>query len=232
MKRFTTPAARLPAQRSATPARFASKLVCLLILVGCHAHQAGNIEEYIQSLERPSRDTYQQPDRVLQALNLQPGMAIADLGAGSGYFTRRFAHALDPAGLVIAVDVDPRMLEYNQAHLANSNASAPVKFILALPDDPSLPAQSVDLIFLCNVYHHLTNHAAYMAKAKAALKPNGRVAIIDFYHDARSGVLGFPKHHLVPRERVIHDMEQAGFQLLKEHTFLPRQYFLEFAPQS
>ncbi|MEO8325527.1 MAG: hypothetical protein ABI618_06740, partial [Nitrospirota bacterium] len=68
----------------------------------------------------------------------------------------------------------------------------------------------------------------YLANTKPALKPNGRVVIIDYYNDARSGTLGFSKRHLVPKEQVIKDMEQAGFTLSKEHTFLPRQYFLEF----
>jgi len=70
------------------------------------------------------------------------------------------------------------------------------------------------------------------SKAKEALKANGRVAIIDFYHDDRSGKLGFPKHHLVPREQVIEQMKQAGLTFLRDHTFLPRQYFLEFVGAS
>jgi len=78
------------------------------------------------------------------------------------------------------------------------------------------------------VYHHIENQVDYFAKTKSALTPNGRVAIVDFYHDERSGELGFPKHHLVPREQVITNMEQAGYVLSKEHTFLSRQYFLEF----
>jgi cyclopropane fatty-acyl-phospholipid synthase-like methyltransferase len=89
---------------------------------------------------------------------------------------------------------------------------------------------SVDLVFLCDVYHHLENHVDYLTKTKPALTQNGRVVIIDFYHDERSGKLSFPKHHLVPREQVIKNMEQAGYTLAREHTFLPRQYFLEFVP--
>jgi SAM-dependent methyltransferase len=102
------------------------------------------------------------------------------------------------------------------------------EFILARPDNPKIPFQSVDVVFVCNTYHHLANRSEYFRNVKSALKPNGRVAIVDFYHDDRSGELGFPKRHLVPRDTVIEEMARAGYHLAREHTFLPRQYFLEF----
>jgi len=206
-------------------------LIAIFLLLGsaCTHHRGPwDINEYIGALERPERDEYQRPEEVLGALHLRPGMVVADIGAGSGYFTRRFAHAVHPNGKVLAVDVEQKMLDYNRIHLNDLGPSAPTEFILAKPGDPAIPAQTVDLIFLCNVYHHLDNQPTYFEKAKAGLKPNGRVAIIDFYHDERSGKLGFSKHHLVPEERVIKELKRAGFTLLKKHEFLPRQYFLEF----
>ncbi len=203
-------------------------LLVLALLTACGHGGSWSIYEYIHALERPERDEYQKPEEVIQALDLKPGMVVADIGAGSGYFTRRFARSVGREGKVLAVDVKKEMLEYNQAHLADLGPPSPAEFILAKSDDPSLPKNSVDLIFLCNVFHHLENPPAYFSKAKEALKPNGRVAIIDFYHDDRSGKLSFPKHHLVPRERVIEQMKQAGLTFLRDHTFLPRQYFLEF----
>ncbi len=74
------------------------------------------------------------------------------------------------------------------------------------------------------------NAPKYFSDTKSSLKPGGRLAIIDFYHDERSGELGFPKHHLVPRETVIAELTDAGYRLVREHTFLPHQYFLEFVP--
>ncbi len=153
---------------------------------------------------------------------------MADVGAGSGYFTRSLAQAVGNTGQVVAVDVEQKMLDYNKQELEKLGIADRAKFILAKPDDPSQPENRVNLIFLCNVYHHVEHHVDYFAKTKSALTPNGRVVIIDFYHDERSGKLGFPKHHLVPREQVITNMEQAGYVLSKEHTFLSRQYFLEF----
>jgi arsenite methyltransferase len=189
-----------------------------------------DIQEYLQHLDRPERDEYQKPAQVVEALGLQPGMAVADLGAGAGYFTRRFVDAVTQQGKVYAIDIEPEMLQYSKASIEKRHVPFTAEFILAQPDDPKLPVESVDLIFLCNVYHHLETRATYFAKAKSSLKPGGRIAIIDFYHDERSGNVGFPKRHLVRRETVLDEMRQAGYALRREHTFLPRQYFLEFVP--
>jgi arsenite methyltransferase len=208
--------------------------LCLLLatlLTGLNAsctRQPWDIDTYIQNLERPQRDEYQQPDKVIEALNITPGMVVADVGAGSGYFTRRLAKAVGDTGQVIALDVEQKMLDYNKQKLEKLGMAERVRFIPAKPDDPSLSEDSVELVFLCNTYHHVEHHVDYFAKIKSALTSNGRVVIVDFYHDERSGKLGFSKHHLVPREQVIKNMEQAGYVLSKEHIFLPRQYFLEF----
>jgi arsenite methyltransferase len=197
---------------------------------GAQHRGPSDIKEYIESLERPERDQYQKPSQVVEALGLKRGMAVADLGAGSGYFTRRFAEAVTENGKVYAVDVEEEMLTYNRESLEHMHIPYTAEFILARPDNPKLPTEAVDLIFLCNVYHHLDDRAAYFSNIKSALKPGGRVAIVDFYHDERSGEVGFPKKHLVPRERVLDEMTKGGYRLVKEHSFLPRQYFLEFVP--
>ena len=197
---------------------------------GEHQRRPSDIKEYLEHLDSPSRDAYQKPAQVVDALGVKPGMAVADLGAGSGYFTRRFAEAVTEKGKVYAIDVEPEMLTYIQESLVHMHIAYTAEFILARPDDPKLPLDSVDLIFVCNVFHHLENRAKYFSNVRGALKPNGRIAILDFYHDERSGEVGFPRHHLVPRDRVIEEMTQAGYRLAKEHSFLPRQYFFEFAP--
>jgi len=189
-----------------------------------------DIKEYIESLERPDRDRDQKPSQVVQALALKPGMAVADLGAGSGYFTRRFAEAVTNSGKVYAIDVEQDMLTYAKESLEHQHSPVTTEFILARPDSPKLPTASVDLIFLCNVYHHLEDRSTYFSNVRSALKSGGRVAIIDFYHDQRSGNVGFPRRHLVARETTIAEMTEAGFKLTKEHSFLERQYFLEFVP--
>lgn len=199
---------------------------------GQDQRRPADIKEYLEQLDRPERDQYQKPAQVVEALGLKPGMAVADLGSGSGYFTRRFVEAVTESGMVYAIDVEQEMLTYTKESLVHLHIPFTAEFILARSDSPKLPADSVDLIFVCNTYHHLENRATYFSNVKSALKPGGRVAIVDFYHDDRSGPLGFPKHHLVPRDTVVTEMTQAGYKLLREHTFLPRQYFLEFVPAS
>lgn len=189
-----------------------------------------DLKQYLEQLDRPDRDQYQKPEQVVQALGLKAGMAVADLGSGSGYFTRRFVKAVTDRGKVYAIDVEQEMLTYTKTSIENLRIPYAAEFILAKPDDPMLPSASVDLIFLCNVYHHLEDRDRYFANVKAALKSGGRIAIVDFYHDERSGEVGFPRRHLVARDTVVSEMEKAGYRLLREHTFLPRQYFLEFVP--
>jgi arsenite methyltransferase len=193
-----------------------------------HHRRPADIQQYLEHLDRAERDTDQQPDKVVEALSLKPGLSVADIGAGSGYFTRRFIRAVTEKGKVYAIDIEPDMLQYAKDTIARMPVTSTVEFILAQPDNPRLPPQSVDLIFLCNVYHHLDHRSAYFSNVQSALKPGGRIAIIDFYHDARSGDVGFPRKHLVSRDTVVREMTDAGFRLTREHEFLPRQYFLEF----
>ncbi len=196
-----------------------------------HQHRRpDNIAQYLEHLDSSERDQYQKPTQVIEALNLKPGQAVADLGSGSGYFTRRLVGAVTEVGKVYAIDVEPEMLRYVEDSLVHMHVPYNAEFILTRPDSLKLPVESVDLIFVCNVFHHLEDRATYFRNANSALKPGGRIAIIDFYHDERSGDLGFPKHQLVSQDTVMAEMTAAGYRLDREHTFLPRQYFLEFIP--
>ncbi len=197
-----------------------------------HQHERmPNVMEYLDRLDRPERDQDQKPAQVVEALGLKPGMSVADLGAGSGYFTRRFVESVTETGRVYVIDVEPDALKHVEESLVHMHRPYTAEFILARPDNPKLPVESVDLIFICNTYHHLEDRSLYVRNVKSALKPGGRIAVVDFYHDNRSGDLGFPKKHLVPRQAVVEEFAAAGYRLVKEHMFLPKQYFLEFAPQ-
>ena len=134
-------------------------------------HPPRSAEEYLKVLNDPKRDAWQKPHEVLQALDLKSTEIIADIGAGGGYFTRRFAHH---AGKAYAVDIDAKLLE-----AAKKDAPANLETVLALPDDPKLPDRSVDTIFFCDVLHHIDNRPAYYAKLARALKPGGRIVMID-----------------------------------------------------
>ena len=206
-------------------------LLCPSPLMGQERHQhepMPNVMAYIDRLDSHERDQDQKPAQVIDALALKPGMYVADLGAGSGYFTSRFVEAVTETGKVYVIDIEPEALKYVEDSLVHMHRSFEAEFILARPDNPKIPFESVDVVFVCNTYHHLENRSEYFRNVKSSLKPSGRIAIIDFYHDDRSGELGFPKDHLVTRETVIEEMTASGYHLAREHTFLPRQYFLEF----
>ncbi|MBI3356267.1 MAG: class I SAM-dependent methyltransferase [Nitrospirae bacterium] len=155
---------------------------------------------------------------------------MADLGSGSGYFTRRFVEAVTETGMVYAVDVEPEMLSYVKESIVHMHVAYTAEFILARPDSPKLPFEAIDLLFVCNTIHHLEDRTKYFRNLRSSLRPGGRISIIDFYPDERSGDLGFPKHHLVSRDTVVKELTDAGYKLDREHSFLPKQYFLEFVP--
>ena len=172
-----------------------------------------------------SRDEWQQPQRVIQSLQIRPGATIADLGAGSGYFTFLLAQAAGPAGKVYAVDIDNDMTEL-VARKAKEQGLQNVEVILAKPNDSLLPEGRIDLIFTSNTYHHIENRVAYFAALRKTLRPSGRVAVIDF--DRRSWFSGLLKHY-TPSDFIKREMEQAGYRLASEFDFLDRQSFLIFA---
>ena len=190
-----------------------------------------DIKQYLQQLDSTERNRDQKPSQVIDALRVKPGMAVADLGSGSGYFTRRFVEAVTETGMVYAIDIEPEMLAYTKESIIHMHTAYTAEFILARPDSPKLPYESVDLLFVCNTIHHLDERSKYFRDLRSSLKPGVRIAIIDFYPDDRSGELGFPKRHLVSRDTIIQEMATAGYKLEREHSFLPKQYFLEFVPK-
>lgn len=181
-------------------------------------HPPRDAGEYAKVLEASSRDAWQKPHDVVMALALRKDEVVADIGAGSGYFTRRLARH---AAKVYAVDIDAKLLE-------KTKASSPenVEAVLAAADDPKLAAGSVDTIFICNVLHHIEARPAYYAKLKAALKPGGRIVNIDFYK--RKLPVGPPVTMKLSEQEVEAEFQAAGFALDKTHAFLTHQYFLEF----
>jgi ubiquinone/menaquinone biosynthesis C-methylase UbiE len=183
---------------------------------------------YIRALEDPKRDAYQKPHEVLTALNLKPGEVIADIGAGSGYFTFRIAHHVGTKGKVFAVDVSPDMIRHINRRIRDSKAVNIVS-VLAEPDDPLLGERSIDRFFVCNVWHHVGNPTKYLSMMRKMLKPGGEIVMIDFHK--KELPFGPPLAMKIAREDLLKQMEANGFRVTKEHTFLPYQYFLVFAPK-
>jgi ubiquinone/menaquinone biosynthesis C-methylase UbiE len=171
-----------------------------------------------------SRDDWQQPEKVIQSLQIRPGDTIADLGAGSGYFTFLLAQATGATGKVYAVDIDKDMTQL-LAKKTKERGAQNVEVVLAAPSDPALPEGAIDLIFTSNTYHHIESRVRYFADLRKALRRGGRVAVIDF--DRRSWSAGLLKHY-TPAEFIKRELEQAGYRLVNEFDFLDRQSFLLF----
>ena len=192
-------------------------------------HQLHNDPKaYMSALEDPKRDAYQKPREVLTALNIKPGETIADIGAGTGYFTFRLAHFVGAQGKVYAIDVSADMIRHINRRSRDSKTTNVVT-ILADNDDPLLAEQSVNRIFICDVWHHIENQTKYLALLKKILKPGGELIMIDFHK--KDLPVGPPAQMKIAREDLIKQLEANGFRLNKEHTFLPYQYFLVFMPR-
>jgi len=188
-------------------------------------HPPRNSSRYIQVLEDSSRDSWQQPQRVIATLGLKPGERVADLGAGPGYFTLRLARAVGPSGKVFAVDISREMLDYLEKQ-ARAQQLINIQPVLAMPHDPKLPAASVDLIFICDTLHHISERSTYFPMLVRALKPGGRLVNIDFHK--RPLPVGPPVEMKIPRGEMIREAEAAGFHLAHKYEFLKYQYFVVF----
>jgi ubiquinone/menaquinone biosynthesis C-methylase UbiE len=189
-------------------------------------HPPRSTSRYIQALEDPSREAWQQPEKVMSTLALKRGEQVADVGAGPGYFTLRFARAVGPSGKVYGVDVSREMLDYLEKQ-ARAEHLSNIQPVVALPHDPKLPPGSVDLIFICDTLHHISDRARYLPLLLRALKPGGRLVNIDFHK--RALPVGPPVEMKIPKAEMIREAESAGFRLVQQYDFLKYQYFLVFA---
>ena len=216
-------------------AAFAIAFECFGLAVAAQQHQPGSTpdhmehrfddpERYAKSFDDPARDGWQMPSRVIEALALPPGAAVADIGAGTGYFSVRLAKAI-PGGTVYAVDVEPSMLD----HIRKRALGEGLKNVVTLQasgTSPNLP-KPVDVVVVVDTYHHLPNRTTYFRELQKSLTAGGRVAIIDFRKDSPDGP---PPEFRFEADQIVGEMTQAGYRLDAKHDFLPRQHFLVFRP--
>jgi len=200
--------------------RFAYVLVAFS---ACAWHQRfDEPERWAREFEDPSRDAWQKPDEVIAALALKEDASVADLGAGTGYFSVRLARAL-PKGWVYGVDLEPAMTQYLEDR-ASREELGNLLTLTATEDSPQLPA-AVDCVLIVDTFHHLEDRVNYFYRLRSWLSPGGTLAIIDF--NAKSTIGPPPEHRLSP-EQVTEELTRAGFTLAAHHDFLPNQYFLVF----
>ncbi len=189
-----------------------------------HEHAFEDADKWAEVFDDPKRDGWQKPHEVIHALALNSEAIVADIGAGTGYFSVRFARML-PKSKVYAVDLEPDMVRHLAAR-AKREQLPNVVAVQAVPDDPKLP-ERVDLALLVDTYHHIDGRVGYFSRLKASLAPQGRVAIIDFTLDSE---IGPPPRARIEPEQVKRELARAGYKLADEHLFLPNQYFLVFTP--
>ena len=185
-------------------------------------HRFDDPAKFAKSFDDPRRDEWQMPSRVIDALGLKSGMVVADIGAGTGYFSMRLAK-VSPGLTVYAADIEPKMVEH-LTHRATGEKLSNVTAVLASASSPNLP-KPVDVVLVVDTYHHIGSRAAYFRELKKSLKPGGRVAIVDFRKDSPEGP---PVEFRFTAEQIEAEMKQAGYALDRKHDFLPRQHYLIF----
>jgi ubiquinone/menaquinone biosynthesis C-methylase UbiE len=186
---------------------------------------------YIWMLERDEREEFQMSDRIMESLDLRPGLRVADLGCGSGYFTIPVARAVMPGGTVLAIDAWQEMLDYLERRLEIEGLGN-VEPVKVERDDPRLPPAGVDLILMVDVYHYIQERIEYGKKLRAGLAPGGRLVVIDYIPKSlEERPWGPPPQQHLSKEQLTADLEQAGLRLVKEYDFLPEQYFVVYEAQ-
>lgn len=188
-------------------------------------HSFADTDRYGAMFESPERARWQKPDELIEALGVKPGMVVADVGAGTGYFAVRFARAVAPLGTVFAADIEPNMIVFLRDR-ADQEALRNLIPILASSNDPRLPDGQAELIFICNTWHHLSDRLSYARRLQAELAPGGRVVIVDFLEGELP--VGPPPVHKLSAAQVRAEFEQAGYGLAGSPDLLPYQYVLVF----
>jgi len=195
---------------------------------GAHDQQRKTSTPYtgdFSIFEYKDRDQKLHVDRVMDILGIDQGKTVADIGAGSGWFSVRAARRVTPSGLVYAVDINPEAIRYIQKRMAGEGIGN-VRAILSKPDDPLLPAGSVDAVLLLKTYHEVAKPVALLKNLRKALRPKARVGIID-----RNGN---GEDHGVGRDTVVREAAEAGYRLTGEYDFVKsdgEDYFLVFEPR-
>ncbi len=170
-------------------------------------------------------------DEILKTLNIQPGQTIADIGSGGGFFTFLFSHLVGDIGTVYAIDTNEDFLEYINRQ-ATENGLTHIKTVLATEESIPIPQNSVDLVFVRNVYHHLQNRVHYFTQVKQLLTASARVSIIEY--SRHGSIFSFHRRcgHNVPQEIIVEEMKNAGYKVASSFDFLPVQSFTIFTPKS
>jgi len=186
-----------------------------------------DVVRWNRSFENERREVYMKRDAIVAAAGVKPGMTVADIGAGTGLFTMLFADAVKPNGKVVAVDISPAFVEYIQS-TAKKRRVKNVSAVVANGTEVGLPDSSVDLAYLSDVYHHFEHPAETLASIRKALKPGGRMVVIDYERIPGRTPQARIEHVRVDKQQAISEIEAAGFKLLEEKKLMRENYYLVF----
>lgn len=176
-------------------------------------------------LEAPDRDLWQRPDQVMDAMGIADASVVADIGAGSGWFTIRLARRVGPQGLVYAEDVQPEMINAITRRVQREGLTN-VRAVRGQNSDPRLPPRSLDAILVVDAYHEVEDRVTMLTNLARALKPQGRIGVVDFKLDG-TGPGPSPEERVSP-DVVVKDAAKAGLRLVSQEPFLQYQYLLIF----
>jgi ubiquinone/menaquinone biosynthesis C-methylase UbiE len=187
------------------------------------------VKEFTKIFESDNREIYAKRQEIVSSLGLTAGMAVADVGAGTGLFTRLIAEKVGPTGKIYAVDIAREFLSHI-ADEARKRAETQVVTILGSQDSTNLPQGSVDLVFLCDVYHHLEKPSKTLASIRQALKPGGRLVVIDFDRVEGRSAAFVLKHVRASKSVFLKEIEAAGFTRLPtpKPLTLKENFYLSF----
>ena len=185
-------------------------------------------QQWVNTFERPGREVYDKRHAIVDATGIRPGMAVADIGAGTGLFTRLFAERVGPQGRVYAVDISRPFIE-NIVRTSQQRGFLNVEGVVNGHKDVSLPPDSIDLAFLVDTYHHFEYPASMLSSIHRSLRPGARLVVIDFRRDPRHSSSWVMGHVRAGREAVIDEITRAGFRLIDDKALLRTNYYLVFS---
>jgi len=189
-------------------------------------HRFQDAEKWADIWDHPSRDDWQEPGRIVEILRLEPGMSVADIGAGTGYFNATLSEAVGAEGVVYPVDVEESLVEHMRER-ADEEVTPNVRPVLGAADDPQLPIDRVDRILMVDTYHHIDQRISYFERVRELLAPDGLFVDVDWKPGRMD--LGPAEEHKISPQQVKTELQRAGFELLESHE-LRYQYVLVFRP--
>jgi ubiquinone/menaquinone biosynthesis C-methylase UbiE len=184
-------------------------------------------QQWVARFERPGREVYDRRHAIVDASFIGPGMTVADIGAGTGLFTRLFARRVGANGKVYAVDISRTFVD-NIVHESEELGISNVVGVVNSERNVYLPADSIDVAFVADTYHHFEYPSSMLASIRTALYDGGKMIVIDFRRDPRVSSDWVMRHVRAGRETVIDEIEAAGFDLVEEKPLLRSNYFLVF----